>query len=443
MIQTSKLQGCKVIVFAFACEPGDGSEPAVGWNFVLAMSKNHDVTVVTHPSHRKPLDAYLMGHPDVRIRAHYYALPLPLALLHKASLNIYYYLWQLGAARLARRLHSREHFDVAHHVTYARYWMPSAAACLGIPFIWGPVGGGETTPPAFRRELGLRARMAEAIRDLVQRVFEHDPFMLMTARRAAVAYATTEETAARIRRLGVPNVEVLSAIGCNTDLALPQVPPRTETTRVRFVSAGRLLYWKGFQFGLRAFAAANLPDAEMLVLGSGPEERRLKKLARRLGIASCVKFMGELPRFRCLEILQQCDVLVHPSLHDSGGLICLEAMEASLPVICLNLGGPPVHVSEQCGIRITAHNALQTITDLAAAMRRLAEDPQLRRQMGEAARTRATQVFSWQSKVQIFEAAYEKQLLDRARQTAPQSSAPTTPQSRTMALLARLVDIFD
>ena len=78
-------------------------------------------------------------------------------------------------------------------------------------------------------------------------------------------------------------------------------------------------------------------------------------------------------------------VLVHPSLHDSGGVVCVEALAAGRPVVCLDLGGPACLVTEEAGIRVRADAPAQSIQDLSAALARLAADPGLRARMGKQA----------------------------------------------------------
>jgi glycosyltransferase involved in cell wall biosynthesis len=95
---------------------------------------------------------------------------------------------------------------------------------------------------------------------------------------------------------------------------------------------------------------------------------RLQTLAQDLGIAHRVKFWGRLPREQTLAKLGDCHILVHPSLHDTGGWVCVEAMATGRPVICLNLGGPAVQVTEETGFKIEAHNPEQAVRDLAASM---------------------------------------------------------------------------
>jgi len=107
-------------------------------------------------------------------------------------------------------------------------------------------------------------------------------------------------------------------------------------------------------------------------------------------------------------MLGDAHVLVHPSLHDSGGWVCVEAMAAGKPVICLDLGGPAAQVTEETGIKIPAHTPEQVIAGLGGAMRRLAEDPGLRRSMGLAARKRAEEQFSWRRRGEQLQEFYER-----------------------------------
>jgi len=138
--------------------------------------------------------------------------------------------------------------------------------------------------------------------------------------------------------------------------------------------------------------------SEYWIIGDRPERAELQRLAHDLGVADKVHFLGAMPRVQVLERLSECDVLVHPSLHDSGGWVCLEAMAAGRPVICLDLGGPALQVTEETGFKTPAITPEQVVNDLAEAMLRLARDPELRKRMGEAARKRVNEYFDWDKK---------------------------------------------
>ncbi len=400
----------KPLVIAYACEPGLGSEPGVGWNFVDALSKLHPVWVITHEQHRKGVEAYLVKNDDGRVHFVFYTLPrfFDWALVWPPVLNFYYYFWHIGAGRLGRKLNKEHRFSIAHHATYVRYWMPTGAARVGIPYVWGPAGGGESAPASFNRETGLRGRLIEAARSFVRWCFEKDPVLKSAARRCSLGIAASEQSAERMRRLGFPKVCVMSAVGHVESDAKErdETIQRTDKT-LRFISVGRLLHWKGFHLGLAAFAKANLWDSEFVIVGDGPDRARLEALAKSFGISDRVKFTGALPRRAGLEQMQKADVLVHPSLHDSGGFVVLEAMDLKLPVICLDLGGPAVCVDESNGFKIAARTSEQAIEDIAEAMKKLA-NPELRRQLGETGRRRGTEEFSWLAKAEQIDAEYGK-----------------------------------
>lgn len=399
----------KPLFIAFACEPERGSEPGVGWNTAFHASRNRPVWVITDSLHRNKIEAYLAKHDEQNINVVYHALPSWCQWMWKSgvSLNLYYYLWHLGVAKIARQLHAEHRFDVVHHVSYVRYWMPSAGGSLEIPFVWGPVGGGESAPPGFLKGCGVKGRIEETVRSLMRWIFERDPRLASCAQAADIAIACSNETAARMKRLGVKKLVTMSCIGMTPDesVSVPEAAPRD---KVRFISVGRLLHWKGFHFGLQAFASANLDNAEFVIVGGGPESERLKALARELNIADRVTFTGELPFRDGLEQFKRADVLVHPSLHDSGGFVLLEAMELCKPVICLDLGGPGLHVDSRSGFAVAASSIAQTIDNLAKAMTTLASDPELRRRLGESGRARVFSDFTWESKARKFEEIYRE-----------------------------------
>ena len=267
---------------------------------------------------------------------------------------------------------------------------------MPIPFIWGPVGGGESAPKPFWQDFSLRAKLYELARNLVRGLGERDPFVHQTAKKSAVVRATTQDTADRLQRIGASKIQIVPEVGLPEDeinfLAQYQLP---QANPMRFISMGRLLHWKGFHLGLKAFAQAGLLDAEYWIVGDGPERANLEKIAGEYGIADRVKFWGRLSREETLQKLEQCHVLVHPSLHDSGGWVCIEAMAAARPVICLNLGGPAVQVTDHTGFKIPAHNPAQAVKDIAAAMIRLEREPELRANMGRAGRQIVHDNYSW------------------------------------------------
>jgi len=178
-------------------------------------------------------------------------------------------------------------------------------------------------------------------------------------------------------------------------------------------SAGRLVHWKGYSVLLKACAKCLRSGGhlELWIGGGGPDERRLRRLAAKLGIQNSVKFLGHLPdRDSIFDHLARCDIFVMPTFHDGPPVVFLEAMAVGKPIICLDLGGASEIITEECGVKLAVLSIPQVISDLAAAITRLGEDSELRSKLGEAGRRRVETSFSWNKKGDIVADLYQKLL---------------------------------
>lgn len=397
----------RVLISAYACEPGKGSESAVGWNLAVAMAAYHDVWVLTRSNNRQSIERELMARPVPGLSFIYHDLPAWLRWWKKGSrgVRLYYALWQRTCRRKLIAAHRQHRFDLTHHVTLVKYWSLTGAAIERVPFVWGFVGGGDHTPKPFLCDASVGGWLHEKTREFLRYVSECNPALRRLAKNAAASVAVTPATADRLRALGAKRVLLLSQVGLSREeldaLAQPAFPSARE-----FLFAGNLIFLKGVHLGLRAFAEAGLPDWTFRIVGDGSERTRLKELVRRLGIADRVVFEGRIPRDLMLKRMLATGALVHPSLHDSGAFVCVEAMAAGKPVICLNLGGPAVQVTPETGIRVEAFTPAGVVHDMAVAMRRLAYDPELRQRMGDAGRARAQTELCWEQKARCFHDLY-------------------------------------
>ena len=232
------------------------------------------------------------------------------------------------------------------------------------------------------QELLAERRLAEptfeASRELSRWAAERGPFVRATARRSAFSLGHTHESAARLRALGSRCVEASPQIGLLDDEFEQFAGIRREPKAdIRFLSVCKLIHWKGCDISLRAFARANIAGAEYWLIGDGPDRQRLEKLMSTLGISDRVRFFGPVTRQEVLSSFQDCDVLLHPSLHDGVARRPIEAIATGLPVICLDLGGPAMQVTANSGFKISARNPDQASREIAAAMTELAQDERI------------------------------------------------------------------
>jgi len=114
------------------------------------------------------------------------------------------------------------------------------------------------------------------------------------------------------------------------------VPPDELESDVIFV--GRLISEKGVDFLLKALVKVKeeLPDVRAMIVGDGPERKRLEHMARNLGLEKNVLFTGFLPYKRVIALMKASKVFVLPSWREGFGMVALEAMACGLPVVTLN-----------------------------------------------------------------------------------------------------------
>jgi len=210
-------QRLKVLLCAYACEPGKGSEPGVGWTMACGLASLNDVWVLTRSNNRTAIESALKQRPVPSLHFIYYDLPAWARFWKRGSrgVHIYYYLWHLTSIFRVRAAHSSVGFDLSQHVTFVNHWMPSTLAFLRVPFIWGPVGTGDRLPRRFWRGLSFKGKCYELLRSLAQYLGEHDPLVLVTAQRCVLGLATTETTRRTIQRLGAKKTEVLTQLAFN------------------------------------------------------------------------------------------------------------------------------------------------------------------------------------------------------------------------------------
>jgi glycosyltransferase involved in cell wall biosynthesis len=419
----------RILLSAYSCRPCKTSEPGNAWRAINhALSQGHEVwAVIEQSEYQKDTLEHLAKHPLPGFHPVFFQLPTLLVKSIRGSgmsHSVYYHLWQHKLLRVAAELQRKVGFDLAHHVTFGRYWSPSGVRNLGVPFIWGPVGAAESAPPSFVSELPLRERVFELIRDNVRALATKDKALRDTARAATIGIGVTQESCAALRTLGVRRVEQLPQAALpDEDLAFFDRFPPPPNGPFRAICMGRLVHWKGFHLAIRAFGvfARSNPEAELWIVNEGPFQRELEKTAARAGIASRVRFFGHLPSYtEVLAKLAQAHVLMHPALHEAFGNVCQEALAAGRPVVCLDIGGPASQVTPETGFAAPATTPAEAVEAMASFLARIAGNRALLASMSAKARARVREKFT----MRIMGSA-----IDSFYQQAAASHAPPAPRT--------------
>jgi glycosyltransferase involved in cell wall biosynthesis len=357
----------KVLLSAFAYSPILGSECGVGWHWARVLARHHDVTVLTHAWFKDDVEQALASCPQPNLKVVYFGVDPLAGTFTRAHLDsqVYYAWWQWRVLPLAKALHRREHFDVVHHLTWGTIRYPSWLGMLGARFIVGPLGGGERAPARFFSGLPIKQRLKEVLRDLVLWSFKVDPITQFALSRADHIFCKTRDTAELLPPHLARKAQVCMEIGAP---AVVERPTRVARTRTRFLFAGRLIPFKGLHLAVDALAEAvrRGADVALLAVGDGPLREVILAQASRNELGDRFELRARVPQSELMQLYQEADAFLFPSLHDSSGNVVLESLSRGLPVICLDLGGPACFVNDQCGVIVASQG--KTRADLVSAL---------------------------------------------------------------------------
>lgn len=366
----------KVLASAYACEPGRGSEPGVGWNYALGMAEHHDVWVLTRANNRQSITNEIEKTPVPGLCFLYYDLPRIVRWIKKivpGGVTLYYFLWQIFARKVVDKAHAEINFDVAQHVTFAQYWMPSALQYSGIPYVYGPIGGGEYVPRQFLAGFSARGRIRERLRSVAQSLFCSLPCVQKASGNAEVVVAATELTATACRRFGAKQIEICSQVGIDASMLqeIMKIPARQPIVPV-FACVGRLVDWKGGWIAAEAFCRANIPNSKIVFTAGGPDADNVRRIFEKHGMSDQVEFLGWVDRNTLASLLATMTALIFPSLRDSSGMVLVEAMGYNKPVVCFDWAGPGfITRKAPLAHRVDVGAVEAAIEDYSAAMRAL------------------------------------------------------------------------
>ena len=365
----------RILAFAYACEPGRGSEPGAGWSWVQMLASLGETWVITRARNRPLIENEVANRGLQTVRFVYVDGPREnmSRTPDESATKSDYILWQLSAFRAARRLVRVERFDFAWHLTFSNGWIGSVASLLGLPFIYGPIGGGAAPPWRLSPTLGLKGTMYEIARAVARGTGRRvNPLARASWHRASLVLVQNNETKEWLPRRHRAKAQVFPHVALET---LPSARPPYPGPVMLFV--GRLLPLKGVALALQALQS--LDGWQLVVCGDGPDLQRLKGIALRLEVKDRVDFRGWMDRADVLEEMGKASVFVFPSLHDEAGWVVVEAMAAGLPVVCLRVGGPPILAGPEFAVgparpSVTAANLAERILAAAATDRGLVRE---------------------------------------------------------------------
>jgi glycosyltransferase involved in cell wall biosynthesis len=380
----------RVLLSAYACRPGLGSEPGFGWNWALELARSGaEVWVLTRYDNKAAIESVAGEAAHAGLHFIYVEHPPLGRIIERLPLGEYWkhVAWQEAAYKAAKGLRDQVDFDVVHHVSYGSLHIGSRLWRLKRPFIFGPVGGGQIAPAGFRRHFH-GGWIAECIRSIVaRRLYAYVLNARSTVRGATLVLVANRDTEAAVRSLGAREIQVMTDVGLpavQIGAHSPVASSRDEPLRILWVAGLRPR--KGL---LLALEAVSLIGAEtpwkLTIVGDGEQAGMLPRWVDELGLRDNVEWRGKLPWAETQASYDRADLFLFTSLRDTGGGQLLEAMARGLPILTLDHHGGATLVPNSAGVKIPVTTPEETAANLARAIERLAADRASLMKMGEAA----------------------------------------------------------
>lgn len=395
----------EILVSAYGCEPNKGSEPGIGWRWCTELAKFGKVTVITRSNNRDNIEAGISVLPielTSQLEFYYYDTDEMIRKVKKGDHNLYlyYFFWQVGAYKMAKELCRHKNFDLCIALTFGSIWMPTFMYKLDVPFVWGPIGGGEAIPNEYLTLFGKKSALLQKCRKLMAKTIQINPLVSKPLRAAKFIVARTQDTANIIPGKYQSKLKICleTAIDVN-EIKCKDYDDNTIEGKVKFIYTGRLIPIKGLRLVFEAIGQLDdIENIEFTLIGDGAERSKLERLADQLNIRKCIRFRGKMDRKDLLTELEKSDVFIFPSFKEGGSWALMEAMSSELPVICLDTSGMHLITDEDCAIRIPIGTVEDTIMEYAKAIQTLANNREMRETFGKHARKRIEEEFVWAKK---------------------------------------------
>jgi glycosyltransferase involved in cell wall biosynthesis len=407
-----------LLISAYACEPGKGSEPEVGWQWATGLAKHASVTVVTRANNKPSIEAALAAHPakdPKSLKFIYYDLPALFLRLKDLGLptRIYYLLWQIGAARVIARLKDR--YDMVQHLTFNAFALPGFLWFRHPAVVLGPLGGGMITKWSHLRWFPPKSRIAEILRSFLVTLSSWSPTLWVSCAFARLILVANEDTLQCIPRPFHDKTRRLLETACPP----PAAEPGQSTTRPsnRFIWIGSLEPRKAPAIAVEAIERVLRQGhkATLSIIGDGPLRESLKQMLIQSELTDAIQLRGKLTHEEALQALGEHSALLFSSVRDTSGNVVLEAMSRGLPVVAFNHQGIPEMLDDSCGYLVDTVEDGDEAGAFAKSITEIIRHPDMAAAKGCAARDKAHGVLSWENKWQILLPLYQSLCAEEAK----------------------------
>ncbi|MDK6079277.1 glycosyltransferase family 4 protein [Massilia varians] len=418
-----------VLLMAYQISPSKGSEYSVGWNFAIELAKRNKVYVLCgasgeHMGDTVEIESHLQLYPNPNI------ILLPIRPTKLARLinwfnkigfgPLFYFafsLWHKEAYFAAKALVARERIDVVHQLGPIGFREPGYLWKLGLPHVWGPVGGALFVKPALLAHLPWRDKVFLRFKNWINHLQLRYSKRVQTAARTAfgLTFCSSENKESFEKYFGLSG-PVVAEQGAFKIVRRDWASTPASDGSVRLVWAGRMARQKNLAFLLSALSLIDRCSKWKLhLIGDGPQRNALFTMAEELGLNDRIQWHGKISREKTIELMGSCNIHVMTSLFEGNPAVVFETISLGVPTISLELGGMRDVLAGDNGVLVPVTTYDKTLHAYVKSLQQLIDEPNYRERLVKKMKG-SVEDMSWQNKIARYEAIYSAAIDNHAAQ---------------------------
>lgn len=404
----------KILINAYACSPGMGSEPGMAWNWVSNLAKFCELFIITEGEFREKIEAVMADLPEAK-NMHFYYNPVSEEIRtmcwNQGDWRFYKYYreWQWKTYLMAKEICLHEKIDVLHQLNMIGFREPGYLWRLskenGVPFVWGPVDAKDKFPVNYLTGAGLKTKLFMRLKNFLTMVqLKYSGRVRNAARQASVVFASSSNSQRSFKKYMGIDAPLLNETGCYVkDIPLSLC---SDEDAFHVLWVGKMDFRKQLALALRAVAISGNQKIRLHIIGGGKDES-YRSLASEMGIESQCVWHGAVSHDEVQQRMQGADVFLFTSVAEGTPHVVLEAIANNLPVVCFDTCGQGDVVNDKVGRKVALSTPMQSAHEFARWLNELEHDREVLKRMSENCRQRQ-QELSWEEKAKTMMEWYEK-----------------------------------
>jgi len=359
----------RLFLLAYACEPNQGGEHAVGWEIANQLVDKCNLVVVTRKSNKKLIEQ----HNNKNIIFEYIENDLMLGFKPPGQFSYMYYLfWQLSVYIYLRKKVTQK--DIIHYITFGNLHLPHFLFLLKSKLIIGPMGGGSVLNPSLMKYPSLKEKLKYYLHKFVNVTVKINPFYYLLFLRSSKIILRTNETLSIIPKYYHEKCLVFLETGINKE-EISSIKKNRKLKKI--VTTGKIINGKNIDQVIEVFKQLkrNTQGLELLIAGDGPLKSTLIK---QYSSVKNLKFLGKISQEEVKYLLSEADLFLFCSIKEGGSHSIFEAAMNNCPIACYDISGMKEFPKSSASIKIRPNlNIEQNINSLAKKINQSFKDEKI------------------------------------------------------------------